>query len=1149
MIARMLRMHRTLHMLAWLALAHIANAQCPNNNTLSGSAVSVTCPGGISGGCILGGRYALVNVVSGNIYTFSTCDATWNTYITLYNNGSGAQLGFNNDACNGNRSTVQWTASFTGQVRVLVDNGSCNSGSNPCAPLWITCSLNDDRCTATPLGVGSTCVNTIGTNVGASPSGDAAASCGSYSGGDVWYSFVAPASGNIQLTASTVGGSSLTDGAMAVYSAASCSAASTQLACNDNSPYGGNMPYIYLTGLTNGTTYYVRFWEDGNDAFGAFNICAANPLATNDDPCAATSLTVGTSCTNTLGNNFGATNSTGVPAPSCGNYAGGDVWFSFVAPANGQATVTTSASSGPVTDAAMAVYSTTACSGTFTEIACNDDPISGGLMPMVTLNALTPGATYYVRLWEYGNNSFGPFNICVTTPTAPSNDNPCSATTLAVGSSCTNTTATTSGSTSTSGPPAPTCGNYLGNDVWFTAIAPASGRLAVVTSTVGGSAVTDAAMAVYTAGSCGAAMTQVACTDNVPGNNMPTQTFSGLTSGATYYIRVWVAGNTSNGQFNICAFEPVANDDPCGATALTVGSSCSMTSYSNASGSLTTGLAAAPCGSMTGSSRDVWFSFAAPASGIAILESTAGTLTDGSMALYYGNSCAPAGLSLVECDADDGPGNMPYLRFSNLVPGGSYYVRYWGAGSNTGTFNLCVWSPTVPAGFNCYYFLELFDSGGNGWGSSSVSVSRNGGAATNYTVASGSYANAIIGLNIGDVLQVSYSSSGPNQDENVYEIRQVPGGVGVLQQGPSPANGIALLEAVDCVPPDPPNEDCRGASPVCGGQAFNDNPQGIGFDVDLQSYTYGCLSAAERQGTWYRFVMATGGTVGMTIVPTDANDDYDFAIWGPDNSVICPPYKQPSRCSWSGLLGNTGLSSSASDTTETDAGDKFVAPLATVTGSRYLLYISNYTQSGLAFDLTWQLTNGASLDCMLLPADFIELQAELDGEHVQVDWATPSEHDISHYIIQRSGDAFNYEPIGSLSAVGSSSGLLNYSFVDETPLEGLNYYRVEQVAMSGDSRLSPADHAIYRKAATDMVVFPNPAGEVLFASFDMPEDDAVIWRILDANGRLIEQDLYQGSKGNMLIDLPLERIAPGAYTVVVNDTHGRVNLNARFVKH
>ncbi len=989
-----------------LLTALVGRTQCTNNNTLLGSAITVACPGSISGGCVQGGRYALVNVVSGRTYTFSACGASWNTLITLFNNTGGALQGFNDDDCAGNRSAVLWTATYTGQLRVLLDNNLCGNNS-PCAPLWITCQLNDDPCTATALPVNTSCVNTTATNVGATSSaGIADPSCSTYGGGDVWFTFVAPASGQVVLTGSTVGGSALTDGAMAVYS-----------------------------------------------------------------------------------------------APACG--------------------------------------------GALTEIACNDDSPLGGLMPLINLSGLTSGATYYVRFWEYGNNSFGTFNLCATRPPTPPNDDPCAATVLPVGTSCTNTTSTTGGATNTTGIPAPTCGNYQGSDVWFRVVVPASGRLALNTSTVTGSGLINAAMALYSTPNCSGTYTQVACNDDTPTSTMPSLSFTGLTAGASYYVRVWSNGNGAYGQFNICATEPIINDEPCGAILMTVGTTCTMTSFTNLAATNSSTIGSPGCGSFTGSSQDAWYRFVAPANGIAILESTAGTLTDGSMALYAATSCSS--LSLVQCSSDEGLGAMPFLRFTDLVPGATYYIRYWGAGSASGTFNLCVRSPVTPS-TNCSYFLELFDSGENGWGTSSVRIQINGGATVVYNMPSGFYANALIGVNSGDILSVTYVNSGPNQNQNTYQIRQIPGGAGVFMAGPTPPAGLVFQEVIDCVPPPAPPEDCRGAINICGNQSFNGNAQGTGFDVDLQSTTFGCLSAGERQGTWYKFSPSASGTIGLTIAPSNSADDYDFAVWGPSTTVTCPPENQPLRCSWSGLSGNTGMRTTSSDFSEDASGDKWVAALTVITGEIYVMYISNYSRSGLSFTLTWQLTNGASLDCTVLPIDLIDLGAELNGNAVDVRWSTATESNVDHYIVERSSDALNYGPIGSVGASGTTTIQSRYLFVDNEPTDGPNYYRVQQVAMDGGSTISPADVVIYRNAGTEMVVFPNPAGSILFASFALPEDKTVFWRILDGTGRLVEQDLYVGSEGSTLIDIPMDGLASGAYTLLVSDTNGKVAGTAHFVK-
>ena len=132
------------------------------------------------------------------------------------------------------------------------------------------------------------------------------------------------------------------------------------------------------------------------------------PDCTPDIPCEALEITVGCIGSKIRSDNTGATDS-GIPAPSCGNYTGGDAWFSFTIPASGNVQVSTYPLG--LEDMSMAIYSSSSnCSGTLTEIAC--DANSGfSNMSELRLNGLTGGETLFVRVWDEHNDEVGTFEI------------------------------------------------------------------------------------------------------------------------------------------------------------------------------------------------------------------------------------------------------------------------------------------------------------------------------------------------------------------------------------------------------------------------------------------------------------------------------------------------------------------------------------------------------------------------------------------------------------------------------------------------------------------------------------------------------------------------------------------------------------------
>jgi gliding motility-associated-like protein len=164
------------------------------------------------------------------------------------------------------------------------------------------------------------------------------------------------------------------------------------------------------------------------------------------------------------------------------------------------------------------------------------------------------------------------------------------------------------------------------------------------------------------------------------------------------------------------AFAQPANDDPCNATPLTVGSSCVYVAGTTVNATASAGVPAPGCASYGG--PDVWYSVTVPASGTINFDSNTGTITDGGMAVYSG---ACGSLSLVSCN-DDGSANgaMPYIGLTGQTPGATLYIRFWKYSSGTGTFSICVTEPTPappcgaspPAGDACSNATPICDLNG-----------------------------------------------------------------------------------------------------------------------------------------------------------------------------------------------------------------------------------------------------------------------------------------------------------------------------------------------------------------------------------------------------------------------------------------------------
>lgn len=490
-------------------------------------------------------EYSMVNVVSGQTYTFSTDIAT--DYLTIANGAGGAPVyAFGT-------TPVSWTATFTGNVRVYNNtNSSCGTNTS-FRYRFVQCGTpppppaNDNCISATAFPIiptDGTCASlsnqsTSGaTNSSVTPTG----ACTSNSGtpdDDVWFKFVASAT-TIIMNATWVSGE--TDVYWQVFSGA-CGSSMSSILCTDNNS-GGT-----LTGLTVGQTYYIRLYTYSSSVSSVQNICLqttpandncitakAFPVIPSDGSCASLSNQTTT----------GTTNSGVTPTGACTSNPGtanDDVWFSFVATAS-DLKLSASWVSGE-TDIYFQVFSG-ACGSPMTALLCTDNN-NGGMMA-----GLTVGQTYYIRMYTYTSGAYYTTqNLCISNPCpggTPANDLPCNAVNIPLGSIA---SGDNSCSFSSGEPAAPSCWDgYTRNTVWFSFTAASS--TAKVRTAPG--TLRETQIAVYS-GVCGASMTLLDCNDDAADCGLTSLDISelllsGLTAGATYYIAV-DGNNDSTGTFAI----------------------------------------------------------------------------------------------------------------------------------------------------------------------------------------------------------------------------------------------------------------------------------------------------------------------------------------------------------------------------------------------------------------------------------------------------------------------------------------------------------------------------------------------------------------------------------------------------------------------
>jgi hypothetical protein len=429
--------------------------------------------------------------------------------------------------------------------------------------------------------------------------------------------------------------------------------------------------YIFMTA---GDEYYIMI-DPTTITGGTVNFtlaCIPTP-PTNDDCQGALNVTVNPTsvcATSTNGTTIGATET----QAGCSGTADDDVWYKFTATS---ATHVITVTPNSLYDPVFEVFDGS-CNGGLTSLLCNDTT-SGTTIEAGTISGLVIGSKYYVRVYSNPDAAgYGTFNICITTP-----PDPC--TSITTGITCGTTMNTTIpsgfGSYAVSG-----CGLLTNGKEKIYSFIPATTASYTIAQNSSFSAIDYQ----FKEASLGCDEYNWNCISTLSG--AATSPYFQLTAGVEYYILA-DPELTTGGSINFsitCGVIPPDNDEPCAALPLPVTLTCAYDTYSNTNASSSLYVGSPSCANYV--NNDVWFYVVVPSTGMVVIDTQNGDVTNSGVAIYEGDCSI---LTEISCD-DDSSGNplMSTVSVSSRTPGEVLYVRFWeNGGGSSGTFGICATTP------------------------------------------------------------------------------------------------------------------------------------------------------------------------------------------------------------------------------------------------------------------------------------------------------------------------------------------------------------------------------------------------------------------------------------------------------------------------
>ncbi len=191
-----------------------------------------------------------------------------------------------------------------------------------------------------------------------------------------------------------------------------------------------------------------------------------------------------------------------------------------------------------------------------------------------------------------------------------------------------------------------------------------------------------------------------------------------------------------------------------------------------------------------------------------------------------------------------------------------------------------------------------------------------------------------------------------------------------------------------------------------------------------------------------------------------------------------------------------------------------------------------------------------SLNNIPLPVRLLDFSVQKLSTSDLVKWTTASEVNSSHFNVQRSPDGINFERLGRVNTQapnGNSMQPLYYSYVDEQPLIGHNYYRLQQVDQDNSISYSNIIDIIWRDGQV-VKLYPNPTNDYVNIDFSLAEHSRTEIKLIDLSGRVVKSLLSVGEKGMNHANISMGELAHGVYHIQLLQ-NGQIVYNSKVRKY
>ncbi len=197
------------------------------------------------------------------------------------------------------------------------------------------------------------------------------------------------------------------------------------------------------------------------------------------------------------------------------------------------------------------------------------------------------------------------------------------------------------------------------------------------------------------------------------------------------------------------------------------------------------------------------------------------------------------------------------------------------------------------------------------------------------------------------------------------------------------------------------------------------------------------------------------------------------------------------------------------------------------------IYVVGYDDSQSSFDAQWRIEKYDL--CGTLPVKLLSFDGRNEERDIRLLWTTATEQNNDYFSVERSSDGQIFEEIGTKKGAGNSTVEKTYSFTDEHPFSGINYYRLKQVDYDGNFTYSKIISITTGDKRQTITIYPVPSDKELNCEFYSDENAMVNIAVTDVLGNTILRKDLKSKHGMNKENLDISNLSQGVYFLRIDN--------------